>query len=213
MTARYLVLAKSPVPGLVKTRLCPPCTPEQAAGVAAAALADTLATVGATPAAGRTLVVSGRHPAPPGWTRVGQRGDGLAERLVAAYADTARPGCASVLVGMDTPQVTVPLLVAAARALAGADAALGLAEDGGWWVLALRDPADAVALHGVPMSTSDTGRATLAALKARGLRVAPLPVLRDVDTAADAYAVAAACPPSSRFARAVARLVPRAVPA
>jgi glycosyltransferase A (GT-A) superfamily protein (DUF2064 family) len=211
MIAQYLVLAKTPVPGRVKTRLCPPCTPEQAAGVAAAALTDTLATVGATPAAARTLVVTGSHPAPPGWRRVGQRGDGLAERLVAAYADTARPGCASVLVGMDTPQVTVALLAGAADALAGADAALGPADDGGWWVLALRNPADAVVLLEVPMSTSDTGSATLVALRARGLRVSPLPTLRDVDTAADAHAVAAACPPSSRFAGAVARLVPRAV--
>jgi glycosyltransferase A (GT-A) superfamily protein (DUF2064 family) len=211
MTAQYLVLAKTPVPGRVKTRLCPPCTPEQAAGVAAAALTDTLATVGATPAAARTLVVTGRHPAPPGWRRVGQRGDGLAERLVAAYADTARPGCASVLVGMDTPQATVALLAGAAGALVGADAALGPAQDGGWWVLALRNPADAVVLLQVPMSTSDTGSATLAALRARGLRVAPLPTLRDVDTAADAHAVAVACPPSSEFAGAVARLVPPAV--
>ncbi len=36
------VLAKAPVPGRVKTRLCPPCSPAQAAQLAAAALEDTL---------------------------------------------------------------------------------------------------------------------------------------------------------------------------
>ncbi|MFE1787041.1 glycosyltransferase, partial [Streptomyces sp. NPDC059525] len=45
-----LVIAKAPVPGRVKTRLTPPFTPGQAAALAEAALADTLAAVLATPA-------------------------------------------------------------------------------------------------------------------------------------------------------------------
>jgi len=47
MRAQLLVLAKTPAPGRVKTRLCPPYTPEQAARIAAAALADTLDSVAA----------------------------------------------------------------------------------------------------------------------------------------------------------------------
>ena len=43
-----LVLAKEPVAGRVKTRLCPPCSPTEAAAVAEAALADTLAAAVAT---------------------------------------------------------------------------------------------------------------------------------------------------------------------
>jgi glycosyltransferase A (GT-A) superfamily protein (DUF2064 family) len=58
------------------------------------------------------------------------------------------------------------------------------------------------------MSTPDTGAHTLAALRVYGLRVAPLPRLRDVDTADDARAVARLCRPDSRFARAVAAHVP-----
>jgi glycosyltransferase A (GT-A) superfamily protein (DUF2064 family) len=61
------------------------------------------------------------------------------------------------------------------------------------------------------MSTARTGADTLHALRERGLRVALLPVLRDVDTAADAYAVADACPPDSRFVRAVAANLPARV--
>jgi len=37
-----LIVAKAPVPGLVKTRLTPPFTPHQAAALAAASLLDTL---------------------------------------------------------------------------------------------------------------------------------------------------------------------------
>jgi rSAM/selenodomain-associated transferase 1 len=203
MRSQWLVMAKAPVPGLVKTRLCPPCTPAQAAAVAAAALADTLAAVGTG-----TIVLSGRWITPPGWRVVPQRGDGLAERLHHAFLDTRRPGAASLLVGMDTPQLTPDLLRNAVSTLATADAVLGPADDGGWWTLGLRDPAHADALVGVPMSTDRTGELTLAALRDRGLRVALLPRLRDVDTADDAYAVARECPPQSAFVRAVASYLP-----
>src|SRR5262249_34256601 len=139
MRSQLLLIAKAPVPGTVKTRLCPPCTPAQAARLAAAAIADTVATLDATPAARRTLVLSGRMPVPQGWRHVAQRGDGLGARLANAFAETAVPGSrsniASVLVGMDTPQLTAGLLGEAAALLADADAVLGPAEDGGWWGL------------------------------------------------------------------------------
>ncbi|AGZ42968.1 TIGR04282 family arsenosugar biosynthesis glycosyltransferase [Actinoplanes friuliensis] len=196
MTVQVLVMAKTPVPGKVKTRLCPPCTPEQAAQVAAAALEDTM---NAVDAAYRCLVVEGDHPTPAGWNRMPQRGGTLGERLAHAYADTRIDGMASLLIGMDTPQVTAGLLDAAADELGRADAVLGLAEDGGWWALGLRDPSHGEVLRDVPMSTPDTGRLTLKALQGRGLRVSSLPVLRDVDTYADALEVAALCPAGSRF--------------
>ena len=210
MKVQLLVLAKTPVPGRVKTRLCPPCNPQQAAGIAAAALADTVDAVTATSAAARVLVVEGDLPAPPGWARMPQRAGLLGERLAHAFADTATPGVASLLIGMDTPQVSAELLTDAVRRLAqdGADAVLGLAEDGGWWALGLRDPAHAEALRDVPTSRADTGRLTHTALQQRGLQVAALPVLSDVDTAGDARAVAALCPAGSRFAAAVRELIP-----
>jgi rSAM/selenodomain-associated transferase 1 len=200
---QVLVLAKEPVPGRVKTRLCPPCTPAQAARIAAAALADTLDAVQATPAAGRTLVLDGHYPVPPGWRLVPQRGGGLGHRLAHAFADTALPGRASVLVGMDTPQLTADLLGAIVLGLATADAVLGPATDGGWWALGLREPRDARVLADVVMSTSDTGADTIAALRGIGATVALGPVVRDVDHAEDARAVAALCP-GGRFAAAVA---------
>jgi hypothetical protein len=210
VNVRFVVLAKAPVPGRVKTRLCPPCTPNQAARVAAAALADTLDAVAATPAADRTLVLDGEHPTPPGWAVVPQRGSTLGLRLAAAYADTARPGTATVLIGMDTPQVTPALLATAADLLRAADAVLGPARDGGWWALGLREPAHATVLRDIPTSAPTTGADTFVALRRRGLAVALLPELRDVDTAADAYQVARLCAPGSRFAAAVAGLVPAA---
>ena len=197
-----LVLAKAPVPGRVKTRLCPPFSAVQAAHLAEAALRDTLAAVTATPAVARTVVLDGAPGAwlPPSFGLLPQRGDGLDERLAAAY-DDGWASCRAplLLVGMDTPQLTPALLAGAAERLLtdGTDAVLGLAADGGWWAMGLRHP-DASLLLGVPMSTDRTGAAQQARLVDAGLRVTALPALVDVDTAQDAYTVAAQCP-GSRF--------------
>ncbi len=208
MSVQLLLFAKAPRPGRVKTRLCPPATPEQAAVIAEAALADTIDVLSATPAMHRAIVLSGQYPVPAGWHAVAQRGSGLAARLVHAYTETALTGIPSLLVGMDTPQLTTTLLTAAVHALGnGADAALGPAEDGGWWTLGLRDPTCAALLKDVPMSTSDTGARTLAALRRGCLTVTLLPRLRDIDTAADAYTVAAHHP-NGRFAHAVRTHLP-----
>ncbi|MEV0714432.1 DUF2064 domain-containing protein [Asanoa sp. NPDC050611] len=203
-----LVMAKAPVPGQVKTRLCPPATPVEAARIAAAALLDTLDTVRATARVIPVLACAGRpdarlRAALAGWTVLPQRGAGLADRLANAHTDAAAafPGHPILQIGMDTPQLTPTSLTAAVSQLGTADAALGAAVDGGWWALGLRDPARAAVLRKVPMSTPDTGRLTLAALT--GLRVATLPVLRDVDEWPDALAVAATLP-GTRFSRAVA---------
>lgn len=197
MNAALLVIAKAPVPGRVKTRLCPPCTPEQAAALAQAALTDTLEAVAATPAARHVCVLDGPPGPwlPAGFEVVAQRGDGLAARLASAFDDVAQP---ALLVGMDTPQLTPGLLAAGLRMLAAADAVIGLAPDGGYWAIGLRQP-DRSLFDGVPMSTAATGAAQLTRLEEAGLRVAHLPPLRDVDTIADARAVAAAAP-GSRFA-------------
>lgn len=193
-----IVLAKAPVPGRVKTRLCPPCTPEQAARLAAAALADTLRAVAATPGVTRRVCVLDGAPGPwlpRGFEVVAQRGGGLAERLAAAFADVDEP---ALLVGMDTPQVTPALLRDGLARLDRTDAVLGLAPDGGYWAIGLHHASDAL-FHGVPMSAETTGAAQLARLRAHGLQVDLLPELRDVDTIADARAVAASCPAGTAF--------------
>jgi uncharacterized protein len=193
-----LVIAKEPVPGQVKTRLTPPYTPTQAAVIAESALADTLDSVARTPAVRRILALQGRPGdwLPSGIDVVPQRGDGLDERLANAFADSGGP---AVLIGMDTPQVTPELLTAAGEHLRDSDAVFGPAADGGFWLLGLREP-DPGMLLGVPMSRPDTGACQLERL--RGLRVATLETLIDVDTAADAVRVAAQTP-GTRFAAAV----------
>jgi uncharacterized protein len=189
-----LVIAKQPVPGRVKTRLVPPCTYEQAASLAEAALADTLHTVLRVPARRRVLVLDGKPGPwlPSGFDVVPQCGGPLDERLAGAFAAVRGP---ALLIGMDTPQVTRALLTVDWR---DADAVFGPAVDGGFWALGMREP-DPALLRGVPMSTPRTGAIQRARLVEAGMRVADLPRLRDVDTAADALIVAR-WTPRSRFA-------------
>jgi uncharacterized protein len=201
--AALLVIAKDPQPGRCKTRLCPPCTPDQAARLAAAALSDTLDVVTSIPSARSVLVLDGD---PSRWRRPGleivpQRGQGLAERLAGAFADTGSP---ALLVGMDTPQLTAELLADGLRALRDHDAVLGPAADGGYWSVGLRCPCPA-AFAGVPMSTDQTHAQQRRRFDALGLDTYRQPELRDVDTIADAHAVAALAP-RSRFAAALRSL-------
>ncbi|GAA2863481.1 DUF2064 domain-containing protein [Nonomuraea rubra] len=202
-----MIIAKEPLPGRVKTRLSPPYSPAEAAALAEAALRDSVRAVAATPATQRVLALDGLPGRwlPPGFVVVPQRGAGLDERLAAAFADAhrLRPDPV-VLIGMDTPQVTPALLGEAGRALERHDAVYGPAADGGFWLLGLRRP-DPALLLGVPMSHPETGKHQLDRLERAGLDVHHLPELTDVDTAADAAAVAADAP-SSHFAAALREL-------
>jgi rSAM/selenodomain-associated transferase 1 len=213
LPAQVMVIAKEPVPGRVKTRLTPPYTPAEAAELAEAALTDTLAAVRSASVARRILALEGRPGRwlPPGFDVIGQRGGGLDERIAWALADArAAWPVPVVLIGMDTPQVTPALLAAAAEPLVSgeADATLGMAEDGGFWLLGLREIDPGVVL-GVPMSRPDTGAQQLGRLEAAGLRVRLLPELTDVDTAAEADRIAAITP-GSAFAACMRALCDRA---
>ncbi|WP_406341635.1 DUF2064 domain-containing protein [Streptomyces sp. NBC_00648] len=196
-----LVIAKAPVPGRVKTRLTPPYSPEEAARIAEAALADTLDAVLAAPARRRVLVLDGAPGPwlPPGIEVVPQCAGGLDERLAAAFARDPGP---ALLIGMDTPQVSPALLAPALAGWGPGEAWFGPAADGGFWSLGLTAP-DPALLRGVPMSVPETGAVQRRRLVDVGLTVHELPPLRDVDTAADVREVAALAP-DGRFARAVA---------
>jgi rSAM/selenodomain-associated transferase 1 len=218
LSGQFIVIAKAPVPGRVKTRLTPPFSPAEAASLAEAALTDTLLAVSAVPAglavpagpavpaglAGsgvrRVLALEGRPGPwlPSGFDVIPQRGGDLSERLAAAFSDAYGVLAAPmVLIGMDTPQVTPSLLASALAPLVDgtADAVFGPADDGGFWLLGLREP-DPALIKGVPMSRADTGAIQLARLRDAGLRVVLVPPLTDVDSVAEAEAVAALCPGS-----------------
>ena len=172
-----MVIAKAPAPGRSKTRRCPPCSPDQAAELAGAALAAALAAVAAAPTRLHLVALEGRlqRSSPPRVEVIPELGDGLGERLGHALGAARGP---ALVVGMDTPQLTPDLLSQAAARLArpGVDAVVGPAFDGGYWTIGLRSP-DPAAFEGVPMSSSETesgaGAAAARARPARGRARAP----------------------------------------
>ena len=179
-------MAKAPRPGKVKTRLCPPLSPHEAASIAEAALRDTLEAVAQSGAERRIVALDGVPGAwlPPGFEIIDQGEGSFDRRLASAWMRTGGPG---VQIAMDTPQITPGLLDHALMTLEapGTDSVLGGTVDGGWWAIGLHKPSPAVFL-GVPMSTSRTGEHQLARLHALGLAVRHLPRLRDLDTFDDA---------------------------
>lgn len=207
---RLLMVAKAPVGGRVKTRLGAEIGMTEAAQVAAAAMIDSIVACAEAVGSRRChLSLSGDLAMAErgdeirrlldGWVVTPQVGADFSERLARAHLEVGAGPL--VQIGMDTPQVTAADLLASAADLVDHDAVLGPAEDGGWWALALREAAQAVALRGVPMSTPTTYDDTRAALLRSGSTVAVGAVLRDVDTVADAVEVAAVAP-DGEFARA-----------
>jgi glycosyltransferase A (GT-A) superfamily protein (DUF2064 family) len=208
-----LVVAKAPEPGRAKTRLAASVGDRAAAEIAAAALLDTLDAVAAAPVTARVVALTGNLDAAAGaveirrrlesFAVIPQRGNDFADRLASAHADasSASGGNPVLQIGMDTPQVTAELLARCARRLLQTQAVLGLACDGGWWVLGLQTPAVAECLRSVPMSQPDTGELTLKALRDNGIDVTSVDLLTDVDVVDDVVAVRNACDPTSRFAR------------
>ena len=200
MTA-IVVIAKECLPGKVKTRLHPPLSLEQAALLAASSLADTLAVAAQLPATRHILAFDGVTPPPEasGWQILPQTSGGLDERLAAIFDHLDEP---TLLLGMDTPQVSAELLAPVFQNWNETDAWFGPANDGGFWALALKNPSGAL-LRGIPMSRSDTGAHQLQRLDQAGLTVRLLPALTDIDTITDAQTVASIAP-RTRFARAFA---------
>lgn len=201
-----VVLAKSPQPGLVKTRLQPIFSPAEAAALASAAIRDTLDAALAT-GARRTVVAWDGPPVswlPSAVSVVPQRGSSLDQRLEHVFQDVLGDAvdAPTVLVGMDTPQLTAGDLCADWY---GRDAVLGPSQDGGYWAIGFRRYMPGVVV-GVPMSTDRTSAVQLARLRAAGLDVQMLQVMRDVDEPDDAAQVAAAVP-QTLFARLHRRLL------
>jgi rSAM/selenodomain-associated transferase 1 len=210
-----VVIAKAPVAGFAKTRLAATLGNAAAADIAAATLLDTLDAVDSTPVEAKVVALTGNLSDASSRRQISsrlndlhvveQRGDDFSARLANAIVDAAtvagpRP---VLLIASDTPQVTAGLLADCAEALLETDVVFGLARDGGWWMLGVTDPTMAECLHSIPTSRSDTGLATLEALRDNGLSVEMVVELSDVDTVDDIEFVRSDCAPDSRFVQAI----------
>jgi rSAM/selenodomain-associated transferase 1 len=194
-----IVMAKAPRAGEAKTRLTPPLSPREAALLASCFFADTVSLalgVGAqvvvayAPADGRAALeaaLRGHAPGAGGLRWLEQPGGGLGERLAGVVERAFAAGFGPLLlVGADSPTLPPGFLAPALEALSSgrADAALGPADDGGYYAVGVREPAaglfDAVE-WGTPRAYAQTAR-NAARL---GLRLFEMPRWYDVDTHSD----------------------------
>jgi hypothetical protein len=190
--AAILVMAKSPEAGRVKTRLCPPLTPERACLFHEALLLDTLDLV-----RGLDLVRFVAHGGPGDWferhapdfERFAQCGADLGERLHCALTRVLALHSPVLCIGSDSPHLPPERFARARALLATHPVVFGPALDGGYYLVGLDRPWDLFC--GMPMGTDRLLAETLARCTRLGLAVGLLEAERDVDTWADVEAVGA----------------------
>ncbi len=202
-----LFFVKAPIRGAVKTRLAADLGQEAALAVHTAMLrdmGDRLSDGGFQAAAHFTPAdreEAMRALLGPGFSYVPQRGADLGERMANAFQAAFTGGApAAVLFGGDAPGLTAAVIARAGGALASgeADAVLGQAADGGYYMIGftraafVRAALSRRAFEDMPWGGPKVFARTLGRLRRAGLRVRLSPRLRDLDDAADLAALAAA---------------------
>ena len=204
-----ILFAKAPIPGQVKTRLCPPLTPDEAASLHGSVVLDmlersrlptpTLPLQGGRDGRGLDRFVA-CAPSPDhvffkileerhGVRLIAQIGDDLGARMARAFADVFALGYRQVLVvGTDLPTLPGSVFGEAVTLLAAHDVVLGPALDGGYYLIGLRKPSPEL-FAGIPWSTDRVLPLTQQKAAALRLSTALLPVRRDIDTIDDLVAL------------------------
>ena len=203
MEAALVVFAKAPVPGQVKTRLCPPLTPDEAATLQGSLVLDMVERskqverkldrwLACAPSRTHTFfrIMEERH----GIRCLDQIGDNVGTRMAQTFeALFARGYRQVVMAGTDIPTLQASAFTEALARLADHDLVLGPAEDGGYYLIAMTRLQPSL-FEDIPWSTNQVRALTLKKAESLGLRTAVLSVCRDLDTIEDLVALASLVP-------------------
>ncbi|MHB1011627.1 MAG: TIGR04282 family arsenosugar biosynthesis glycosyltransferase [Desulfobacteria bacterium] len=197
MEEAVVLMAKAPVAGRVKTRLCPPLAPAEAARLYACMLGDAaeeISTLGRIarylfldrPAAANVL----RGAPFSAFERFPQRGRDLGERMRDAAATAFRRGARRVvIVGADCPSLSAGTVRRAFRELStGALVVFAPSADGGYHLIGVTSP-DERLFRGFRWSTAEVLRNAAARCRILSAPFSFLPSGRDVDTGEDLLAL------------------------
>lgn len=189
-----IVVAKAPLVGRTKTRLCPPLSARQAMELYRCFLLDTLELMRRVDSVQRIIAYLPseaqpffRRIAPTGFDFIPQIGASLGERLDNVLTRWLQSGYRqAVVMDSDSPTLPVAYLRQAFRELDDptVDVVLGPSDDGGYYLIGLKSPCSAL-FRGIAMSTSTVLAETLERAQKQELRVACLPRWYDVDKAED----------------------------
>lgn len=193
-----VIFAKAPVPGGVKTRLCPPLTADEAATIHGTFVLDTLERTKA--AVTKLKLHADRYLAcapssslaffrileeRQAVSLIEQEGEDLGARMNRACETLFQRGYQQVLiVGTDVPSLPLDYYRQALDQLERHDVVVGPALDGGYYMIGLKKLLPAL-FQGIPWSTDRVLTMTREKAVDMGLRVALLPEWRDVDTIED----------------------------
>jgi hypothetical protein len=190
--AVVVVMAKRPVPGRTKTRLCPPLTPLEAAELYEALLRDTIGLVSSLRGIELAIAVTPRTAvgqmgtfAPRGARMLAVEGADIGECLRSATEQLFSEGFTRVVaVNSDGPTLPAAYVERAVEMLTNSDVVLGPAEDGGYYLIGLRQKQPGL-FTDIAWSSSRVAAQTLERAVALGLTAARLPSWYDVDTPAE----------------------------
>jgi hypothetical protein len=194
------IFAKQPLAGRVKTRLCPPLSPQQAAELYRTCLQETIATMAEAPAE-RVLFFAGDRSyfaeAFPGLRLLPQSDGDLGRRLDRAFAQLFAEGCsAAALIGSDSPDLPIPLVADAFAVLNNCALAVAPARDGGY-VLIGQSAHNPGLFRDMPWSSSDLWPATRRRAEQLGLCFRQLDTWEDLDDLASLQRLCRRSPDSS----------------
>jgi rSAM/selenodomain-associated transferase 1 len=199
--ATAYLLAREPRPGTVKTRLCPPLSPQQASRLAAAFASDALGLLAAVTDVERRLAVAGdAAEAPQKGASAGgilaalaaargvrlemQEGATLGDRMADLLARGLALGRPTLLVGADAPDLPATLVEASLAALRDVDVVLIGARDGGYVLVGARRPVPGLFEIDAPWGSDRVLEATCASLGRAGVSHAVAGHWEDVDDGA-----------------------------
>ena len=201
-----VIMTKVPAAGMSKTRLVPPLSFADAAGLARALLLDQLQNVAHFTAARLYVAFAPgdmademRALAPAEFRLFPQRGSDLGERMANAFADLINAGFKRVvLIGSDLPPIALEIFTEAFESLtrASPSVVLGPSADGGYYLVGLNEPLPAI-FDGITWSHPDVLERTRDRLFALRIPYKLLPSCYDIDTIDDLRRLAlGAVPPS-----------------
>lgn len=181
------IFAKQPIPGRVKTRLCPPLSPDLAARLYHCCLQETVHLAGLGDwrtvlfYQGQRLFFRQSFPDLP---LEEQTGCDLGQRLIHAFASRFAAGAQKVvIIGSDSPDLPTALIRQAFEALQDHDMVLAPAGDGGYVLIGLRQPAPGL-FKDIPWSTDEVLTTTRKRMLEMQLTCLELPGWYDVDDVA-----------------------------
>lgn len=200
--AALVIFAKAPIPGQVKTRLCPPLTPDEAATLHGSFVLDTLERTKAAVAKlklpldrylacapSSNLVFFKIMEERQGVRLIDQIGDDLGARMSQAFETMFAQGYKRVLIaGTDVPALPLDHYKQALLLLESNDLVLGPALDGGYYMIGLKRAAPDL-FAGIPWSTDRVLSLTQEKATKIGLKTALISPWRDVDTIDDVQAL------------------------